>query len=239
MPADATKKYVMLIVGRNTSREEVKMRVIDLTHIIAEDMPVYPGTDTPKLKQANTYEVDGFKETLMTMYSHTGTHMDPPAHLFAGRTTLENMPIEQFVGKALVIDCTDLNEGDRIPIEYINRDRAKADEAEFLIFRMGWDKRWGTDAYFGDYPYVSDEVAQYMIDGKKKGVGLDVIGLDPIADANLTLHKKLFIENEIVVIENLKDLDQCGNDLFLFCALPLKYKNADGSPIRAIALLDI
>ena len=64
------------------------MRVLDLTHTIAENMPVYPGTETPIFAGANTYEKDGFKETKLTMYTHTGTHMDPPAHLFAGRTTL-------------------------------------------------------------------------------------------------------------------------------------------------------
>ena len=63
------------------------MRVLDLTHTIAENMPVYPGTETPIFAGANTYEKDGFKETKLTMYTHTGTHMDPPAHLFAGRTT--------------------------------------------------------------------------------------------------------------------------------------------------------
>lgn len=57
------------------------MRVIDLTHTIKEDMPVYPGTDTPKFIPANSYKKDGFKETLVQMYTHTGTHIDPPAHL--------------------------------------------------------------------------------------------------------------------------------------------------------------
>ena len=84
------------------------MKIIDLTHTISEDMPVYPGTEPPVLKQANTYERDGFKETLLSMYSHTGTHVDPPAHLFADRTTLDALPIEQFAGKALVVDCTHL-----------------------------------------------------------------------------------------------------------------------------------
>ena len=65
------------------------MRVIDLTHTICEDMPVYPGTEPPKLQTANTIERDGFRETLLTMYSHTGTHMDAPAHLYAGRITLD------------------------------------------------------------------------------------------------------------------------------------------------------
>ena len=81
------------------------MKVIDLTHIIKENMPVYPGTDAPKFLPASSYEKDGFKETLLQMYTHPGTHMDPPAHLFSGRTTLDQFPIEQFIGKALVIDC--------------------------------------------------------------------------------------------------------------------------------------
>ena len=90
------------------------MKVIDLTHIIKEDMPVYPGTDTPKMIPANSYEKDGFKETLMQMYTYTGTHMDPQAHLYADRTTLDQFPPEQFIGKALSIDCRELNEGEAI-----------------------------------------------------------------------------------------------------------------------------
>ncbi|MGN0702826.1 MAG: cyclase family protein [Lentihominibacter sp.] len=212
------------------------MKVIDLTHYISEDMPVYLGTEPPKLEPANTYEKDGFKETLMTMFSHTGTHMDPPAHLFEGRTTLDEFDVSQFVGKALVIDCRDLNEGDCITIDKINAVKDKADKAEFLLFMLGWDKRWGSDDYFKDYPYIDEEVTDYIIKQKKKGVGLDVIGIDPIPDENLTIHKKLFINNEIVVIENLMNLDIVGDDLFTFCALPLKHVNGDGSPIRAIAL---
>ena len=87
------------------------MRVIDLTHTIREKMPVYPGTEPPVLAPANSYERDGFKETKLTFFSHTGTHMDPPAHLFPGRTTLDQFPPEQFIGRALVIDCRDLGEG--------------------------------------------------------------------------------------------------------------------------------
>lgn len=211
------------------------MKVIDLTHVISEEMPVYPGTETPKLAQANTYEKDGFKETLMTMFSHTGTHMDPPAHLFAGRTTLDQFDVSQFVGKGLVIDCRDLEEGDKVTMERINRYGDKAEKAEFLLFNFGWDARWGKDTYFNDYPYIDDEVVDFIIKGNKKGVGLDVIGIDPIPDENLTIHKKLFSNNEIVVIENLMNLDQCGDDLFNFFALPLKWENADGSPIRALA----
>ena len=151
------------------------MKVIDLTHTIKENMPVYPGTDTPKFIPANSYEKDGFKETLLQMYTHTGTHMDPP------------------------------------------------------------DKRWGTDAYFGDYPCIDEEVLNFIISGNYKGIGFDVIGLDPIADENLTRHKKLFQKCDIVNIENLKNLELCGSDLFWFSCFPLKLDNCDGSPIRAVA----
>lgn len=211
------------------------MKVIDLTHTIKEDMPVYPGTDTPKFIPANSYEKDGFKETLLQMYTHTGTHMDPPAHLFAGRTTLDKFPAEQFIGKALVIDCRDLEEGQSISMDYINQSREKAEAADFLLFNLGWDKRWGTDSYFGDYPCIDDSVLEFILAGTYKGIGFDVIGLDPIADENLTRHKKLFAECDIVNIENLKNLDQCGEDLFWFSCFPLKLDNCDGSPIRAVA----
>lgn len=214
------------------------MKIIDLTHTISENMPVYPGTERPKLAQANTYEKDGFKETLMTMYSHTGTHMDPPAHLFGHRTTLDQFPITQFIGSAVVIDCSELEEGGRITMEHINKNRENSDAAEFLIFRTGWDRYWGKDEYYGDYPFIDDEVSEYIVTNNKKGVGLDTIGLDPIRDENLTLHKKLFKENEIVIIENLTALELVGNDLFTFFALPLKHENADGSPIRAVAVLN-
>lgn len=214
------------------------MRVIDLTHTISESMPVYPGTDGPKLEIANTYEEHGFKETLLTMFSHTGTHMDSPMHIFAHRTALDSLPVEQFVGKGLVIDCSNLQEGQRITMSYIENVKEKADQAEFILFHTGWDKHWGTSSYFGEYPYITENVAEYLIHSKKKGVGLDVIGIDPISDENLTIHRKLFAETDIVVIENLTRLGEIGNELFTFCALPLKYENSDGAPIRAIAILD-
>lgn len=115
------------------------MKVIDLTHTISEAMPVYPGTEKPKLTAVNTYSKDGFKETLIQIYSHVGTHMDPPAHIFANQKTLDQFSPEQFIGKALVIDCRDLKEGQSIPIDKINMDKAVS--ADFLLFNLGWDKR--------------------------------------------------------------------------------------------------
>jgi kynurenine formamidase len=212
------------------------MKVIDLTHTICKGMPVYPGTEGPKLDVANTYEQHGFKETLLNMFSHTGTHMDSPMHLFADGISLDLMSAEHFVGQGLVIDCSDLKEGQKITMKHINSVREKSDQAEFILFHTSWDKHWGTDLYFGNYPYMTEEVADYLIQSKKKGVGLDVIGLDPISDGKLSLHRKV-LSNNMVIIENLKNLSEIGNELFTFCALPLKFESSDGAPVRAIALV--
>lgn len=211
------------------------MKVIDLTHTIEPGMPVYPGTEPPQFLPANSYEKDGFRETKLQMYTHTGTHMDPPAHLYADRTTLDAFPPEQFIGKALVIDCTDATPISGIPLSAILRYGKKAEQADFLLFSLGWDRFWGTEAYFGDYPCLTDEALCYIMDGQYKGIGFDVIGLDPIADTKLTRHNKLFAHNDIVNIENLKNLSLCGEDLFWFSCFPLKLAHCDGSPIRAVA----
>jgi len=212
------------------------MKVIDLTQLISETMPVYPGTEQPKLTVANTYEKDGFRETLITFYSHTGTHMDAPFHIFGERTSLDALPAEQFVGKALVIDCRDVGEGGEIGMEYI--DKNLADQAEFLLFNTGWDENWGKDRYFGEYPVLSLEVCQYLLDSGKKGVGFDVIGIDPVSNGNLTRHRMLLSRRDIVIIENLTNLEKVGGGLFTLAALPLKYQDADGAPIRAVAIIE-
>ena len=211
------------------------MKVIDLTHTICENMPVYPGTEPPRLTVANTYDTDGFKETLVQLYSHTGTHVDPPAHIYAGRTTLDQFPLQQFMGRALVIDCTALGESESITMEQLRPYGEKVNEADFLLFYTGWDSRWGTEAYFGDYPCVDDAVLDHILAGDYKGIGFDVIGLDPIADGNLTRHKKLFREKDILNIENLNRLGLCGKELFWFGCFPLKLENCDGAPVRAMA----
>ena len=105
------------------------MKVIDLTHTIKAGMPVFPGTEPPKLDPASTFEKDGFRETLLTMYSHTGTHMDAPAHVREDGITLDKFGADKFVGKAIVVDCSDLSEGDTIDISYINKYKGVIEDA--------------------------------------------------------------------------------------------------------------
>jgi len=207
------------------------MRVIDLTYLIEEGMPVYPDTEPPILAQANTIARDKFCETKLTMYSHTGTHIDAPGHVVEGGTLLDEFPADQFVGRAVVIDCTDCK--GEIPLSKVTECKG-AEQADFLLFRTGWEQCWGKDEYFGAYPVVSEEVIDFVIKGNYKGIGFDTIGLDPVG--TLKLHLKLFTK-DIINIENLCNLGICGSGLFDFACLPLKFQNADGAPARAVAVI--
>ena len=127
------------------------MNVIDLTHTITEDMPVYPGTGGPEFIPEALIDRDHYRETDLHIWSHTGTHMDAPAHLLADGMTLDEFPAGRFVGKAAVIDCRDpaLLEDGRIPASRL--DAIPADTQIVLIY-TGHEAHWGTSAYYGSFP---------------------------------------------------------------------------------------
>jgi len=112
------------------------MKVIDLTHTIRGGMPVYPGTEPPALTPASTCEKDGFCETALSMYSHTGTHADAPAHLFADRATLDALPADSFIGRALVIDCREIPADGAVTMDHLRRYGGLIEAADFLLFCM-------------------------------------------------------------------------------------------------------
>ena len=213
------------------------MKVIDLTHTIKEGMPVFPGTEPPKLAPASTFEKDGFRETLLTMYSHTGTHMDAPAHIFQDGTTLDKIDVINFIGKAALIDCTSIVENEEIEYDLIEKNKDIIDKCEFIVFYTNWSKYWNTEKYLYKYPIISDEVAEFIVSSKKKGVAFDTISVDTIDSLTLSNHHKL-LSNNVLIFENLTNLSEIKSNHFTFCALPLKFENADGAPIRAIAIID-
>lgn len=210
------------------------MKIIDLTHTMCTEMPVFPGTEKPLFLQANTLEKDGFAETKFTMYSHTGTHIDAPAHMRLGGSLLEELDINHFIGKAIIIDCTEI---DKLEIEvkdllpYENKLRA----VDFVILKTDWSQYWGQDEYFNRFPFLTAEAADWLIRFDLKGIGIDAISIDDMESRSFPVHHRLFSHN-MIVIENLTNLNSVSKESFMFSCLPLKYENSDGSPVRAIAI---
>lgn len=199
------------------------MKIIDLTQLMTASMPVYPGTEPPHLTVANTYETDGFRETLLSFFSHTGTHMDAPFHLFGDRTKLNEMPAAQFVGKALVISCMRMAQARKSAWKPL-LPSAGLRMRRIFFFSIPVGAGIGAKRNIsGTIPFPLRRSAAMRWKAGKKGLGFDTIGIDPIADEGLTRHRLLLSQRDIVIIENLTNLDKIGGGLFLFAALPLKY----------------
>lgn len=210
------------------------MRVIDLTHKMHGRMPVFPGTEEPIFLPANTIRSHGFAETKFLMYSHTGTHIDAPAHMVWGAKSLDQLDINHFVGRATVIDCTDLR-GKEIQLTDLKGYEETLREVDFVLINTGWSHNWGDEKYFKDFPALSLEGVEWLISFHLKGIGIDAISIDSMETTSFSIHHRLFKEN-MIVIENLTNLDQIQGKTFLFSCLPLKYDQADGSPVRAVAM---
>ena len=213
------------------------MNIIDLTHTINNDMTIFPGGDKPNNKVISTVMENGWKETRLYMDSHNGTHIDAPAHVIHDGITLDKIDVVNFIGKAALIDCSFLNKNEKIGFDLIEKNKKNIDKCDFIIFKTNWSKHWNTDKYFENYPVISDEVANFIVASKKKGIGFDTISIDSIDSCDLPNHHKI-LSNNILIFENLTNLDLINKDTFTFCALPLKFENSDGAPIRAIAILD-
>ena len=211
------------------------MKLIDLTQTIAPDMPVYPGTEAPTFSPGCALETDGFLERKIAFFSHTGTHIDAPAHLIANGKTLDRMPIETFFGQAVRLDCRQAS-GAVIDIADLEPLRGELAEADFLLLHTGWSRYWGTAAYFADYPVLSKAAAHWLTAFNLKGVGVDAISVDSADTERFPVHKGL-LEKDILLVENLANLERISHRCFTFFCMPLKLADADGAPVRAGAII--
>lgn len=211
------------------------MKVIDLSHELHEDMPVFPGTETPVFKRANTIEVDGFAEHIMNMYSHTGTHIDAPSHMLRDGKNLDDMDVSNFVGRAIIIDAKGL---EKIDIDILKPYESKIKNAEFLILNTGHSKLWGSEEYFGGFPSLTIDSAKWLCEMNLKGIGIDAISIDYMESTSFDIHH-ILMNRGLLIIENLTNLDELGSEEFVLSILPLKTKKADGSPVRAVGITGI
>ena len=203
---------------------------IELTHKMEEKMPVYPGTERPVFDKSFTIEKNGFAETQVRMFSHTGTHMDAPAHMVLGGKTLDEYPVEHFIGDAYLLDLTNGVPG----IRQLEADAALIEKSDFIIMKTGWSKKWGMESYFNDFPVLNEELLDYLLQFDIRGFGVDAISVDPVSTTTFDNHMKMFAK-ECTIVENLKNLESIPQKNFKIIMLPLLTKNSDGFSARVVA----
>jgi len=198
-------------------------------------MPVYPGTEPLQFLEACVILQDGFAEKRMTLFSHTGTHMDVPAHIIEGGATLDQVAVERFCGKACLVD---VRPGGRrtITMAMLKPWKNIVREVDFVLFRSGWSDLWQDDGYFKGYPVLTPKAAEWIGGFGLKGIGVDMISVDREGSAGFPIHRILLARN-ILIIENLTNLDALAPGIFDFWCLPLKVETGDGAPVRAVAVI--
>jgi arylformamidase len=211
------------------------MRVIDLSHDLEADMPLYPGTPAPRFEETASIDTDGYREKRISLCVHTGTHVDAPAHLIRGAKQLDQLPLETFYGKALQIR---VNAPGKKTIErddltaFGSRMKAK----RFLLLRTDWSRYWKSEKYFSGYPTLSQAAAHWLAAAGVKGIGLDTLSADPLDAPALPIHH-ILLGAGMIIVENLTHLSALPDKDFIFSCLPLKIRDADGSPVRAVAVV--
>jgi kynurenine formamidase len=208
---------------------------VDLTHSIETGMQTYPDDPTVEVQDHASHDADGYRVEALELGSHTGTHVDAPAHVIPDGKTLSAYPVDRFAFDAVRVDCRDLGPRDPIPPE-----RVPETATDCLVLWTGWDEHWGTDRYL-DHPYLSPEAARRCAE-RGLAVASDTLNPDPTptpsaADGEpegFAAHHAL-LEADCLVLENLTNLGAAA-DRFELRAYPLAL-GGDGAPVRAVGVV--
>ena len=214
-------------------------RIIDLSIPVDEQTPVYPGDPLPRFCLAHTIANHGFNVSRMEMSSHCGTHCDAPFHFLADGARIDEVPLERFIGPAVVIDVRGLDGHAAIEADAVSGYADRLAPGAIAVLHTGWSARLGTDTYF-DHPYLSEAACLWLLDRGVRTIGIDAMNIDettnaPIDRAAFPCHREISAAGG-VIIENLTNLSAIDFDDPVLSVLPLRFVGGDGAPARAIAL---
>jgi len=202
------------------------MRHIDVSMEISEDMMVYKDRDEkrPKKEMIAKYSERQMNESRMRIDLHTGTHIDAPFHMIDGGETIDSIEIQSLIGKAKVLDLTDVEDG----ITSGNLDEKDISEGDFLLFKT---KNSFSEKFDYDFIYLTEDGAAYLKNIRIRGVGTDALGIERSQPGHET--HKILLGNGIVIIEGLR-LNHVDEGEYMMYALPLKIQGGDGAPARVV-----
>ncbi|MCA1030645.1 cyclase family protein [Bacillus timonensis] len=199
------------------------MKVYDITSPIFEGMPVYK--NKPEKQPKISTVTNGYvTESRLDLDVHSGTHVDAPLHMVNDGETFETIAIEKLVGKAKVLDLTNVSDS----IKKVDFDRFSIEKDDFILLKT---KNSFDSAFNFDFIYVAADAAAYLAEIGIRGVGIDSLGIERSQEGHPT-HKTLF-SNDVIIIEGLqlKDIDE--GEYFMVAA-PLKLSGTDASPARVL-----
>ncbi|WEK55160.1 MAG: cyclase family protein [Candidatus Cohnella colombiensis] len=205
-------------------------RIYDISMTIEESMQVWKSyaQKKPSITNVQNHEEGKPHESLLTINTHTGTHVDAPLHMIAGGATIETISLERLVGPARVLDLThvkgSITKEDLVPFAIQSGER--------LLFKTSSSF---TEDFDLEFPFLREDGAHYLAD---IGVGLvatDALGIER-AQAEYPTHRTL-MSNDVIIVEGLRLKDVTAGNYTLVIA-PLKLTGIDAAPARALLIGD-
>lgn len=182
------------------------MRLFDLTHPLGPDTPVFPGDEPVCVRTGATLDADGFRAVRLELGTHSGTHVDAPAHLLPDGAPLGGMPLDLWVGPAVLLDAEGL---DGLP-------PPGAERVLLAGCPDGLPVAWARD----------------LAASRVRLVGVDGPSIDPVDSRDLPCHR-ILLEAGVVLLENLRLDGAPRGEGTLYC-LPMAIEAGDGAPARVL-----
>lgn len=241
--------FSFLLSGLRAQRELKMWRVIDLTHTLHPGIPIWPGSPPFAFRNLARH-AQGYYANAFSCAEHTGTHVDAPIHFVQARRFLHQVPVDQLVGEACVLDVQGKVRGDpdyRVSVDDIHDFEGrygKIPPGAFVIARTGWEERWTDPRRYINmdgrgvmhFPGFSPEAAKLLLDRQIAGVGIDTLSIDYGPSKDFIVHKILLGADKIG-IENMANLDELPPRGATLIVGVIKIRDGSGAPARVLALV--
>jgi kynurenine formamidase len=215
------------------------MKIIDLTLTVSDEIPTFPGSPQPSFIPWENVKEDGYNLELLFLSTHTGTHMDAPYHFLEKGAKIHEISLKKLVSEAILIKSKKKSGGSitKTDIQKFEKKHGKITGFSSVIFYTGWQRNLQKKYYFTKNPGLSVSAAKYLASKKINLVGIDSPSIDLGTDSKFSVHQ-IFAKKGMLIVENLANLEKIKSSKFHLVVLPLKLKNATGSPVRAIAFVE-
>ncbi|RTL07145.1 cyclase family protein [Candidatus Dependentiae bacterium] len=204
------------------------MNIIDISWPISNSMSTYKNRADMQISQIKSVAKDCVSESTIVMHSHTGTHVDAPAHFIEQGKTIDQIPLEQLCGPCIIIDCTQVNEKITKKDLQLHQELLKDQKKVLLKTKNSFCKP--TEPFNTNFIFLEESGAQFLVDCGIQTVGFDYLGIERGQQGHPT-HKILLQHG--IIIEGLR-LEHVNQGQYILYCLPLPIQKGDGSPGRAI-----
>jgi len=150
------------------------MRLIDLSQPVYHDSPNCPAHPPVRCAILKDHPDSGWRVELLTIASHTGSHVDAPLHKIAGGASIDAIPLEAWSGPAFIADLRGLSADERITAAMLEAKLPSGLADRIVLLATGWgDKRARSDEWLRHSPCLSEEGARWLVENRVRGVGID------------------------------------------------------------------